>query len=384
MARKTFGIEGGIRIYATNSDTDFVDILVGTALPGGDSGFQDDAPLGTLYLRKDGASSTQYQKTGTANSTADWTENGSSSAVIGNWRTEKIRVLTDDTIAVGARNLTTTPFTDDDAPLLVAADFTVGEFAISAAATTPVLMEVTAIAAPSVTFAVAGTALVANDTFIAINYLPDSPGGQEGLAIVNYNGSVMVKIGDVDWEFATGINLSSGYASANGSISSADTVESAIEKLDGNQQDIQSASGIAQGAVDFGTFTDEMLADNQTAKQLFQRLEILLAQFKGKVVTPITTIQAVDSVPHASVKSVKWLLEVFEIATPANKKFYDIIAMTDGVLVDDSDRVLKMGAAFNLTIAVAISGADMVLNVTSTSGGVTATVRRIEVVQSVL
>lgn len=384
MARKLFGVEKGVRLFGENADVG-IDILFGTAAPGGDTGDQDNAPLGSLYVRKNGATSTLYQKIGTANSTADWLENGSSSAVIGNWRPERIRAVTNDAVSVGVRDLTASPFSDDDSPLLTAADFVVGDYIISDADGTPALLEVTAVSSPNVTFAAAATPLASNDTFVAINYLPDTPGDQEGRAIVNYNGSVMVKIGDIDWDFATGINLSGSYAAANGSISSADSVESAIEKLDGNQQDIQSASGLSQGDVNYGTFTGLSLADNQTSKQLFQRIETLLEQMRGVQVAAITTAATVDSVPHASVKACKWLVEAFEDATPANRIAVEIFALNDGTNVDDSVySKQKLGSNFDLTLSVDISGADMRLRAASSTAGVTVTARRIEVVKSVL
>ncbi len=66
MALGLFEIDGGIEIDGT------ANILTGTALPGGDSGFQDAAPVGSLYLRQDGALSTHYVKRATANAPTDW------------------------------------------------------------------------------------------------------------------------------------------------------------------------------------------------------------------------------------------------------------------------------------------------------------------------
>jgi len=383
MARSFFGIEKLLRIFSTNTDTS-VDILFGAAAPGGDTGEQDAASVGSLYLRQNGASSTMYQKIGSANNASDWQENGSSSAVIGQWRPEKVRVTTNDIIAVGARDLGASPFADDQGTLITSADFAVGEHAIGDADGSPALFEVTAIAGAVVTFAAAATPMAQDDTFLSINYLPDSPGTQEGQAIVNKTATTMIKIGDVDWNFATGINISSGYLSLNGGISSADSVESAIEKLDGNQQDLQSASGLAQGDTSYGAFASPaslLLAAAQTSKQLFQRLGVLLAQLRGVELTGITTITVVDSV---SASCCKWLLEVFEEATPSNRKCYEIYAVNDGTNVDDSAHKLKIGNSFDLDVDVVMNGAAMELKVTSTTAGVTARCRRIEVVKSVL
>jgi len=385
MARVLHGISKGIRLYRGNSDSEFVDQIFGSAAPGGDTGEQDDAPIGSIYIRQNGASSTLYQKQTDTDSASDWIENGSSNAVVGLWRPEKLRALTNDTVAAGSRDLSTSPFADDETPLLTAADFTVGDFIVQDADGSPSLMEVTAVSSPNVTFAAAANPLVANDTFITDAYLPDSPGDQENQAIVNYTGSIMIKLGDIDWNFADGINMAAGYASQNGTVSSADTVNSAIEKLDGNQQDIQTASGLTQGDTSYGAFSGDSLADAQNSKQLFQRIEILLEQMRGVKETGITTVTAVDSVPHADVKAVKWLVEVFEEATPANRKAYEVYALTNGTDVDFTEySKLKIGSNFNLSIDVAVSGSNMVLNITSTSAGVTAIARRLEVSESVL
>jgi len=214
MSRENYGIEKALRIYKTNDDSDHIDLLFGSAAPGGDTGEQDAAAIGSIYLRANGVSSTIYQKIANGGSTADWQENGASSASIGVFRGEKVRAVTNDTVTAGvARDLVANPFADDEGTKLVAADFALGEFIIADADGTPVLLEVTAISAPSVTFSTPASApvLAESDSFIVNNYLPDSPDAQEGAAIAQYNGSIMIKLGDVDWNFADGIGLAAGY-----------------------------------------------------------------------------------------------------------------------------------------------------------------------------
>jgi len=476
MARSPFAVEKSVRITGENLDSG-VDILFGASAPDG-LGDQLDAPVGSLYLRTNGQ---LYQKILNNGNSGDYQLNGSSSASVGIWRSEKIRAVTNDTVAVGTRDLAANPFSDDQSPLLVAGDFVVGDFVIADADGTPVLREVTAVSSPNVTFAAAAIPLAANDTFVTMNYLPDSPGAQEGYAIVNYNGTIIIKLADIDWNFADGINMAAGYSAVNGTISSSDTVNSAIEKLEGNQIDLTTLSGVAQGAtdlgtfsgvtipdaqnnkqalqaletaheevdqnvndlitlsgvaenavnlgtftgatipdnstvkaalqsletaheevdqnvndlitlsgmaensVDFDTFTGVSFADDQTSKQLFQRIEVLLEQMRGVSIAGITSATTVDSVPHASVKACKWLVEAFEIATPANRKAVEIYALTDGTNVDDTQYAkLSIGGNFNLTLSVDISGADMRLRAASSTAGVTVTARRIEVVKSIL
>lgn len=378
MSRVLHAIEKGLRIYAENSNTAYVDFLFGSAAPGGDAGDQDAASIGSIYLRDNGSF---YQKTASTNATSDWTLNGSSSAVIGTWRGERIRAVTNDTVSAGARNLSTTPFSDDESPLLTAADFVVGDYVIADADGTPALMEVTAVSSPNVTFAAAANPLVANDTFVAINYLPDSPGAMEGQAIVNYNGSLIVKLGDIDWSLATGINLSGSYVAASGNVAANDTVEAAIAKLDGVNDNQDTLLGTAQGATNLGTFTGTIIPDNSTVKAALQSLETEIENGGHTSASAITTITTVDSVLVDNYSAVKWYVVVSEDATPANKKAFEIFALHNGTasadassVDDDQYSILKKGSNFNLSVSVDLNGTGasqvMRLRVASTSAGV--------------
>jgi len=389
MARVLHGISKGIRLYRENSDSEFVDQIFGSAAPGGDTGEQDDAPIGSIYIRQNGASSTLYQKQTDTDSASDWIENGSSNAVVGLWRPEKLRALTNDTVAAGSRDLSTSPFADDETPLLTAADFTVGDFIVQDADGSPSLMEVTAVSSPNVTFAAAANPLVPNDTFITDSYLPDSAGDQENQAIVNYTGSIMIKLGDIDWNFADGINMAAGYASQNGTVSSADTVNSAIEKLDGNQQDIQTASGLTQGDTSYGTFSGDIIPDNQNNKQALQALETALEAISAGETVEVTGITAettVDEISADDFDECEWEVVAFEEATPANKKFFRINGFHNGTASADASNVkdtvkdnIKFGS-FNLVRKVDLSGSGaaqkMRLRISSTTAGVTVKVRR--------
>lgn len=284
MARKLYGIEEGIRVYQADSDLS-VDIITGSGVPDGVSGKQGDAPIGSLYIRQ--GTGELYQKVANAGAADDYELNGASSVAVGTWRPEKVRAVTGDALTPGAaRNLSTTPFTDDEGTQLAAADFAVGEFVIANA----VLLEVTDVTAPSVTFSTpsAAPALAEGDTFITANYLPDSPGDQEGQAIVNYNGTAIVKIGDIDWSFADGISIASGYTAVSGDITTADTVQSAIEKLDGNNDAQDTLIGTAQGATDLGTFTGITIADSSTVKSALQALETAYEETDANVDDLIT------------------------------------------------------------------------------------------------
>jgi hypothetical protein len=271
MARQPYGIEKAIRLYIENTDN-AVDFLVGTAAPDGTSSGQDVAAIGSLYIRQ--GTGELYQKVANVGAPSDYQLFGG--AEVGKWRGEKVRAVTNDTVTPGSpRNLTTTPFADDEGTQLDSNDFTVGEFIIADADGTPVLLEVTNVSAPNVTFSTPSQAPVLSegDTFISPNYLPDSPDAQEGQAIVNYNGSVMVRIASIGWNFADGIDLASGYSASSGDVTPSDSVQGALEKIDGNNDAQDTLLGTSQGDVDLGTFSGNTISDNNTVKGALQEIE---------------------------------------------------------------------------------------------------------------
>lgn len=426
MSRNFFGVEKGLDVYAENGALQ-ARILTGTAVPDG-LGDQSSAPIGSIYLRS--GTGAIYQKLTNAGNSADWVLNGAGAATVGTWRPEAIKVVTNDTVAVGVRDLTASPFADDGAPLVVATDFTVGDFIIADADGTPVLLEVTNVSSPSVTFAAAATALATNDTFVASIYLPD-PAAGESKAIVNYNGTIVVKLSDIDWQIATGINLSGVYAAASGNPVAGDTVEVAIAKIDGVNDNQNSLLGRPAGSIDLATFTGSTIPDfsdvkqalqsletahedtdgnandlitlsgvaenstvygafavvgsfllnaSETTKSALQKLADYLFGLKVTQTVGVTTITAVDSVAHATYKKVSWHVEVFVTGTPANREAFIVDALTDGTTVDETKYAkLKVGAAITgLASSVAINGANLELRIVSTPS-VTVNVRRITV-----
>ncbi len=385
MGRVLHAIEKGLRIFQENSSTVFVDHLLGSGVPPGTSGETDAAPKGSIY--SDITNGKVYYKKTATSSAADWSAMGDVTLDQLHWRNEKVLAATGDSFAVG---VTTVASWSDNDGSVIAADFSNGDYVIVDVDGVPALRIVTNTGPGTITLSAASQPIADNDTFVVQHYLPDSPASQEGQAIVHIPvaGSPAVKIGDVNWNFADGINLPAGYASGNGTISNADTVNSALQKLDGNQQDIQTASGIAQGSTNYGAWTspvDLLLSATATAKALFQRLGDLLMQLRGVQVTGLTTLATVDSVPHATVKTCKWLVEAFEVATPANRVAVEVFALTDGTSVDDTTYAkLKLGTGNIVSFSVDISGADMRLRASSGTAGVTVTARRIEVVKSVL
>lgn len=432
MSRQLEGIEKGFRIYLENSDV-YVDALAGSAAPTG-TGEQASAPIGSTYQRI--GTGEFYQKKTNVGNAGDWIAFATGSTLT-RWRSELADVITDDVIAIGTRDVIVSPLSDDDDGL-VAADFIVGHYVISDADGTPTLLEVTNVAGDDVTFA-AANALVDGDAFIVSKYLPDGA-GQENKALVVFSDGIMKKLADIDWNFATGISLSSGFTKANGTVTSADSVETAIEKMAANQEDLTTLSGVAQGSTDFGTFTGSIIPDAQNTKQALQALETDAELEKTKVANLVTlsgqpvnstdhgtmdqgtilsdaatttalfkeadaemtrqkgkstaagvvALAVIDSVLVDDVTNAQWQVTIEQQSAPVNKKHFVVFAGhnghagADASAVDDNiSKILKQGASFNAAVSVAISGTGvaqaMELKVSSSeAGGVNVYAKRIE------
>lgn len=360
--RQFFTMEKGLKIVGENTDVG-VSILFGAGVPGGDAGDQDSAEVGSLYLRTTGQ---VYKKIANAGAAGDWENMQNVDLSLFTFRNEHVIAATGDVApASGATiNLTTNPFGDDDAPLkLTAADFGIGDHIIFGVGGIPKLMRVSNVAAPSITVVDADLALRNNDGFKVENYLPDNGDAQEKQALVMMSSGAIVKLGDVNWNFADGINLAAGYTAQNGVISSADTVNSAIEKLDGNQADIQSTLGVAQGSVNLGAFSGSIIPDNQTVKQAIQSLETEIENGGRSGLVGVTSVQTVDSVLVDNVPAVKWYVEIEKASAPGNKVAMEVFALNNGTASADASTTdktvyskLKVGANFNYTLDVVLSG----------------------------
>lgn len=363
MARQLFGVEQGIHLLSENSDSGVM-LLFGAPEPGSIGTFDDDAEQGSIYFRTNGQT---FQKFAAGTGTAVWRRLANADDLASmTWRSELVRALTDDTLAVG--NVDPSTFSDLEGTL-TDADFAVGEYVIGGAASSPVLYEVTAIAAPNITLALASDALADGDTFVIRRYLPDSPANQENQAIALFNGTSMVKLGDVDWNFATGINLSSGYTPGAGDVTSADSVESAIQKLDGNLDNVNSLFGAVDIQVDsdLGLFTGSIISDNTDLKTALQELETFiegLISITSSSQLGLTTEVTLDSVLVDDVASAAWLVTLELASAPERKRHFILHAGHNGSSTGDATSVddtlfarLRLGTPFNFAVGVDLSGA---------------------------
>jgi len=263
MARDLFSVEKGLRITDLN-ECSGLDILKGSAVPGGDAGAQDDAAIGSLYLRENGE---LYKKIADTNAPSDWS------------------ALADD--------------------------------------------------------------------------------------------------------------LLSGYTPVNGDPANGDTLQEAIEKLDGNQDDIQDLTGASQGETDYGTmFTGSIIPDNSNIKESLQALETEIESLSGgslDTASAVTTATNVSCINVDDAFAAEWEVTLEDAATPANKKFFKVAALHDGTSSADAANVddtifakLCIGADFNHSLNVVLTGTgasqQMCIEVASTEpGGVNVRARKTSV-----
>jgi len=427
MSRDIAGFELGFNLFEENGDSP-ISTLRGSGAPGADGSFQDNANPGSFYHNSAGE---VYVKKSAGAGTDKWSKLSDADDLLNlSWRGEVVRALTDDTVAAGS--VDPTSWSDNETPV-AAGDFTVGEFVIGDADGTPALFEVTAISAPNITLAAAADPLANNDAFIVRNYLPDSPASQENDALVVYNGSVMIKLADVDWNFADGINIAAGYAASAGDVSSSDTVQGALQKLDGNldntssilgrnvqsdsdmgnytgsllndgesiKQNIQqleteaqalrtSLGGVA-GDVDMGVYTGNIISDNVNQRTVNQELESAIEALEstaGPADIAQNTPTVVDTVLVDEFQSAEWEVTAHDIGDPTKVRKFRIEGFHNGhagadatVVKDDISRRQNIGGTFNIQASVVLSGtgASQTMGLqldTSDADGIRYTVRR--------
>lgn len=361
MSREYFVAEKGLHLVAENTDAG-IKILFGSGAP------SLDAEVGSKYHRTDDG--TEWRKIAAGTGTDKWEKCPVLADVTAiKFRSEKVVALTATAAPASAStiDLAATPLAGDEGTLLTGADFTPNvSHILFGHGGTEKLMLVSAVAGDVITVVDPSVALSSGDCFVVDNYLPDVGAGQEGAALVNFNGSEYIKLGDVNWSFADGINLAASYTAGSGNITSADTVQSAIEKLDGNNDAQDSVLGTSQGAVDLGSFTGSTIADNSSVKGALQALETAVEAIEDLTkagVTGITTIQTIDSVNTKVYSAARWLVVASLDSNPAQKKAFEVFALHDGTLVADATTTdetvygkLKVGSSFTVNLSTDVNG----------------------------
>ena len=376
MSRQFYGVEKGLDVYAENGDLQ-ARLLTSTAAPVG-TGDQDTAPIGSVLLRTDDGSF--YQKKTDTTSAGDWVLNGSSTATIGNWRPERVDANTGQVLIAGATNPTTWSDNDDGTTF---SSFTIGNYVLDGNCA---LWEITAIATPNITLVAASTAPATDDMFAVKFNMPD-PAGQENQAIIVFDGTSCIKVADVDFAVATGIVLSAGYTPATGNPIPGDTVEAAIQKVDGNNDNQDTLIGTSQGDTNLGVFPGDLITDNTTVKGALTELEDAAEGFP-EIATGVTAPVVLDAVLVDDFRSCAWLVTAFDENSLTDAQSQIIHGINDGTASADASNVrddvsskIRVNGNFNFDVEIVLNGSgaaqEMRLQVDTTELLVTYTAVRL-------
>ena len=150
---------------------------------------------------------------------------------------EYCKVITGDVAPADDAALSTLlPFSDDDDSNVLIGEFAANDFIMFGAEGTPKLMKVWDDAGTLKVTSVSVTQPIEGNTYHVKLNLLGTPDDLEKRAIYGKSATIMIKIADEVWDTAVGILLGA-WTPAAGTISSADSVLSAMQKLDGNKID---------------------------------------------------------------------------------------------------------------------------------------------------
>lgn len=350
MSRDFFRLEKGIAVTGENSNVG-VHLLFGADVPGSIAQ-EINAEVGSIYQRTTGE---VYVKKVAGSGADKWSRLADVTDIANLDFRSTANVLTANVEPgeLGTIDFAATQYSDDDIAYLGAADHTLGDYILFGAGGTEVAYRVVDITGDVVTFSKDAAhatfpvqALAASDMFLVTNYLPDSPDSQEKQAIVQYNGSAYIKVGDVNWDLADGINLATGYAAASGDVTDADTVQSALQKIDGNVDAIEDAVGVAQGATDMGTYTGSIISDNQSAKENIQELEVDAEALQSAVgIAPEAvdmgiytgTIISDNGTAKENIQELEVDVDAMQTLSGVAPEAVDLGAFTGGVIADNAN-----------------------------------------------
>lgn len=212
--------------------------------------------------------------------------------------------------------------------------------------------------------------------------------------VVTQNGSLEAAVGELDAAMGNGNITNTG---GNYSLSSDMTwnaglndVTEALDQLNAaigdrsysqnnNVTDGQSSAASIEAldvAIGNRTYTeDNFVTDGQSVTASIDALDIQVGYLSTLTLTITGTnvdaspAIAVDTIPVTEATEVKWMIQVRENGTPANRRALEIHALTDGTAVDHTEyAVIKVGANIaGFDVDVVINGANIELMLGSTN-----------------
>jgi hypothetical protein len=337
-------------------------VLVGNGAPGGDTSYQDAAKLGSIYMRNDAAGNNLqvYFKCQDTNSVADWKVIASKDYV--------------DAIAQGlswrvpARVLDATAYADS-----------------AAFPTTGTINGVTLADGDRALFtnvAASGESNVWIWDATGTSWSEDSHPETDGDAILVTEGTSA----ETQWVYdgtnwvlfnsAAG-NAELGYLRAFIGKATAGNVMPTYSSTTNVSQssNLQTAVGALDAAVGSrAAYTEQnYITNGQAVAASLDALDVALKNVADQdLVVSATNVDAsgtvtLDSIPVAQATQSKWLVQVRENTTPANRRGLEVHSFTDGTTADYTQYgILKLGALIaGFGLAVDVSGGNLRLRLTA-------------------
>lgn len=289
----------------------------------------------------------------------------------GNWKEFSV-CITDDASMNAASNgtalSTLLSFSDDDVPALAIGDFSDGDYILSRNNSGTCKLYKVYDDAGTLKVTVSGVTQPAEGSMYGCRYdLIESPNSKEnGAGYLLTNGNLN-RVFSFNWALATGIALSTGYTPASGNPAVADTVEAAIQKIDGNVDNVNSQVGRGQSDTHMGTYTGDLLNDNESAKQNIQQLEARCEELGKELTGTLSSgsLQTVDTIALSGTHRYKWEIMTWETATPANAYGCDISCManTGGNSNPTRDNIDVIGTEYSFAFTLSVVSNNLILKI---------------------
>ena len=113
-----------------------------------------------------------------------------------------------------------------------------------------------------------------NAVAVKYDFLAKKLGQRDGAAyMMKEDGPTVIKIADFDLSTAATIKMAGGYSPNSGNVTSDDSIQGAIQKIDGNNDAQDSVLGTSQGDTHLGNIDWNILADETNVKAALELLD---------------------------------------------------------------------------------------------------------------
>jgi hypothetical protein len=420
MALDLYRVSLGLAIDEDDG-TEAGHVLSGGGAPGGDGAEQDDAPVGSIFLRTDASStiSVVYQKITDTDSTSDWVQSASKDYVDNlvnglSWR-EPVLVRDNTTyaditaaetaanvgdtvdgvtITVGDRLLFTDLTTGNENVYEVSGssgNWTFTEDSNAATDGDAVLVQQGTSADQQWVYdgtnwvqfggASSNAELGFIRTFIGKTAAGSETPTYSSTNIVTSGDSLEAAIGDLDAAMGDQTYTEQNY------VTNGQTFTASIDALDINLQD-------AFDAIGDRTYTEQnFVTDGESLTDSIDALDIALGDvtsLETSSATGITTATTVDTVSVDDVRASKWFVYAFDEGDPTQVRAEEVYAVHDGTASADATEVdwnrasrLRLNgniAGFDIDVVLAGTGASQTMGLQlSASDTITVYATRLDV-----